>query len=147
MVRDALRAPHHEDGICGGAAHSALILRGPLKAGVSKDGCKLVRPEIEADPARALRFCAFCSAKSTYPRSKIRPHNAAQAGPSEGASRGVVKRDRLAVADGMTIRGAKRTPRHRRPKPQGPVATGWRHRALGGSAVTPCQRPGAAEAL
>ena len=34
----------------------------------------------------------------------------------------------------------------RRPKPRGPGATGSRQRALGGSAVTPYQRSGAAEA-
>jgi hypothetical protein len=48
--------------------------------------------------------------------------------PSEGRC-SVASAGRGAVADGMQMRGARRTPRRRRPKPQGPGATGWCHRA------------------
>ena len=70
------------------------------------------------------------------------PLHSRQAGPTEGASRGVDKRDRLAVAG----HGCNTHTQRRRSKPRGPVTTGSWHRALDVSAVPPCQRLGAVEA-
>ena len=73
--------------------------------------------------------------QKTYPRSLFSDSYCAQAGPTEGASRGVDKRDRRAVAapgcNTHTQRAAAEAAWSRRHR--------WRHGLFGGSAVTPCR--------
>ena len=54
-------------------------------------------PKPEKEDGR-YRFATFQNPDCGYPRSLFPDSYCAQAGSSEGASRGVVKRDRLAVA-------------------------------------------------
>ena len=72
---------------------------------------------------------------SAYPRALFPDSYCAQTGPSEGASRGVVKRG----GELWPRTGATRAPNARRLKLHCPGATDGVTGLFGGSAVTPCQ--------
>ena len=89
------------------------------------------RAGTSGDEASAVLFPAAHGKIKTYPRALFPDSYCAQAGPSEGASRGVVKRDRLAVAahgcNRHTQRAAVQAARSRRDR-FGTANTGRRSR-------------------
>jgi hypothetical protein len=86
------------------------------------EGCRCAG----GDRQRYAAFIEIIRKQISYPRALFPDSYCAQAGPSEGASRGVVKRDRLAVAahgcNTHTQRAAAEAAWSRR--------HGWRHRVL-----------------